>query len=734
MVEPSRPSRWRRWWPDLAALLFFGIISFVLLWPLSGHLAVSTNNEGDALEQIWVMGWGSHALTHDPANLFNGNIFYPYNNTLAYADALLAQTFQALPVYWLTGNLVLCYGLLTLFSFIWSGWGTYLLVKESGGGRAGGLFAGMVFAFASYKIGHLSQLNLLSTQWIPFCFLFLRRLMTQDAGSRGAKPFRQGWPTALAFAFFFVLNALSTFYYLFYILPLLGIYFLAFYISQRRWPSWAFWLKLVVAAGLSLLAILPTLLPYAAVAAEQNAQRTIRDVEEFSANYRFYLGAAPNNLLWGSSLSRFAGTGGERMLFPGALAYLMAALSLLGPLLLWLRSKMRRRQPVAFASTTSEAAAPVTKPVSLTRERWIWLIITVFSVLMSFGWTLHLKGWDIPGIYRLFYMYFPGWVAMRAAVRYGVFVLLGVAVLGGLAIGWLSRRTWLIQFAGRIRTLQLRNWSLTGPKLIGIGLTVLLLAGAFWEYRYDISYTNPNVLPNPPEVYRWLAQPGHEGVVLELPAPADPVNPPSIRSYYTTFNWQPYVNGIAAYIPPVEQDIDRLINQFPSPEGLSLFQGMGVRWLVFFEQDENTPYPNGQWEKTQALLQKTPQVKLAQDFPQDHVQVYELTTDPWMKQATASLPAGTPVIVSDYRQLQSSPIELMEAQLRRDGHALYGSGRAGYRFLSPPPTGQPVTAGLFAVDEDPTLYGFATTDQVWSGHGLAFYQRKENSQCCLRSL
>ena len=98
---PIRPENLlKKWRYDLLALLFFGVVSFVLLWPLSGHLAVSTNNEGDALEQVWVMGWGSQPSRPTPgSNLFNGNIFYPYPNTLAYADHLLAQTFQALPVF-----------------------------------------------------------------------------------------------------------------------------------------------------------------------------------------------------------------------------------------------------------------------------------------------------------------------------------------------------------------------------------------------------------------------------------------------------------------------------------------------------------------------------------------------------------------------------------------------------------------------------------------------------------
>ncbi|MDB5078563.1 MAG: hypothetical protein JWP00_487 [Chloroflexi bacterium] len=707
-----------KWRYDLLALLFFGIISFILLWPLSGHLAVSTNNEGDALEQVWVMGWGSHALTTDPANLFNGNIFYPYTNTLAYADHLLAQTLQALPVYLLTGNLILGYGLLTLLSFVLSGWATYLLVKDISGSRAGGVFAGMVFAFASYKIGHLSQLNLLSTQWIPFCFLFLRRMLLQSREGTFRQAIKQGWGTALAFGLFFVLNSLSSFYYFFYLVPALALYLLVFFVYERRWPRPAFIVQLLGVGLLAGLLILPTLLPYAAVVADQGAERTPRDVEQFSANYRFYLGATPNNLLWGNSLSRLAGTGGERALFPGALAYLLGAIGLLGPLVVGAFLKIRRGK-VAAGNSPGEHSLRLTHTEK--RERWAWVVIGLFALVMSMGWTLHLRGWDVPGLYRLFYNYFPGWVALRAAVRYSVFVLFALAVISGLAVAWLGRVDW----AGLRRQIKLgqRTWPLR--RIVGLGLVTLLLAGAFLEYRNDITYTNPAVLPNPPEVYRWLADPANAGPVLELPAPPDTANPPSIRSYYSTFHWQPYVNGIAAYIPPVQQDIAALTNEFPSERSLAAFQGMGVRWLVYHLQDENTPLAPAEWQKIEARLGKTPQVKLAKDFPKDKVRLYELAADPWMTKVYAGLPAGAGVIVSDYRRNQPTLVELVQTFLRRDGHSLYGADRAGYRFLTAPPSGHPVSAGLFAADEDPSGYGFSQADLSWSGHGLKFYRRQE---------
>lgn len=724
-----------------------------MLWPLSDHLAVSTTNEGDALQQIWSMGWASHALTSDPANLFNGNIFYPYLNTLAYSDDLLAQTFQAFPIYLLTGNLVLAYGILTLFSFVLSGWGTYLLVKEMTGSRLAGLFAGMIFAFASYKIGRLSQLNILSTQWIPFCFLFLRRMLLQDQLGHFRQQVRRGWGTALAFAIFFALNALSTFYYFFYILPLLAIYLIIFYLGARRWPGPAFLLRLVGSAIVASIFILPTLFPYLAVVNDMGAERSPREVEQFSANYRFYLGVTENNLFWGKTLSRFSGTGGERALFPGALAYLFAFLALAGPLALWGKSKIENRTSVGLrprskienqeGSTVNDDSSPLadqplivnrqwpkaTQSLIANRERWAFLIIAVFSFLMSMGLVLHLRGWDVPGPYRLFYDYFPGWVGLRAAMRYGGFVLFAVAILAGMGLAWLFERmrdeVGRMKLGTKFSSCILPTSSLKFILHPSYFILVILLFGTFWEYRADITYINPGILPNPPEVYRWLAEPAQAGVVLELPPAPDPVNPPSIRDYYSTFNWQPLVNGVSGYLPPVMLDIARLSSEFPSKDSLAALQGIGVRWLVYHLNDENTPLPPAEWQKIEARLAKTPEVRLAKDFPKDQIKVYELAPNPWIRQAYAGLPAGAGVIVSDYRANQPTLVELFEAMLRRDGHALYGSDRAGYRFLNAPPPGRPVSAGLFAADEDPALYGFSPSEASWTGNGLTFYRRKE---------
>ena len=67
------------------------------------------------------------------------NIFHPAPLTLAYSEHFIAQAIQILPVYAVTRNPILCYNLLFLSTFVLSGLGMYLLVRELTGDARGGV-------------------------------------------------------------------------------------------------------------------------------------------------------------------------------------------------------------------------------------------------------------------------------------------------------------------------------------------------------------------------------------------------------------------------------------------------------------------------------------------------------------------------------------------------------------------------------------------------------------------
>ena len=148
-----------------AALAYIGI-AFWATWPLARGLARDVAWDlGDPVLVIWALAWNCSQLLailggdlSRLGTLFDANIFAPAPNTLAYSEHFVAQAVQVLPVYAITGNAVLCYNLLYLSTFVLSGLGTFLLVREITGSRAAGFTAGLLFAFAPYRFPQSSHL------------------------------------------------------------------------------------------------------------------------------------------------------------------------------------------------------------------------------------------------------------------------------------------------------------------------------------------------------------------------------------------------------------------------------------------------------------------------------------------------------------------------------------------------------------------------------------------------
>ena len=93
------------------------------------------------------LGRGARAAAADRdrsagREFWNANIFHPDPLALALSEHLFGQVLQILPVYWLTGNIILCYNLLFISTFALSAFGTYLLVRDLTGDRRAAFIAG----------------------------------------------------------------------------------------------------------------------------------------------------------------------------------------------------------------------------------------------------------------------------------------------------------------------------------------------------------------------------------------------------------------------------------------------------------------------------------------------------------------------------------------------------------------------------------------------------------------
>src|SRR5690606_23809167 len=105
------------------ATLAYVALALVFTWPLPLGLAEDVPGDlGDARLNMWILGWGAEHVPRiltgqaSLADYWQANIFHPEPLTLSLSEHLFGQVLQILPVYHLSGNLILAYNLLFLSS------------------------------------------------------------------------------------------------------------------------------------------------------------------------------------------------------------------------------------------------------------------------------------------------------------------------------------------------------------------------------------------------------------------------------------------------------------------------------------------------------------------------------------------------------------------------------------------------------------------------------------------
>jgi hypothetical protein len=560
-----------------------------MTWPLV--LGVSRDipgDLGDPLFNCWVLGWGAHHLGRfltghlDALNGFwSANIFYPAPLTFAYSEHLSAQAVQILPVYALTGNLVLCYNLLFLSTFALSALGVYLLVRDLTGSPRAAFVAGLLYGFAPYRVPQLGHLQVLSSQWMPFVLFGLRRYF----------PSRR--PAALAGAMAALLaQNLSCGYYALFFAPFVAAYVLYEIVRRRLVRDLRLWGALALAAGFVLLANWPFIQAYRAARASGFERRPVVDIVNLSADVLSYATASPSLGLWGGHVNAMLRSEGE--LFPGVVpaGLASAALACLG-LEGWTRARAgcrrvaRWRRLIAAAATVVVLAetlavvfvlaghrvdldlglvairaknvgrpiefallalvvllvvSPMTRRAmkeSFRSEATFFVAAVLAAFVLSFGPVIHCGGVPLgTGPYLLFLEWVPGADGLRVPARFAMLVALFLAILGGYGAAGLERRLGrrgaAVLAAGALFLLE----ATSAPIALNVGSDTPGLVPPVRFVRLG-----PNVAP----VYRYLATLPEGSVVVEFPFGEGAYETQYI--FYSTYHWRPLLNGYSGWNP-----------------------------------------------------------------------------------------------------------------------------------------------------------------------------------------
>jgi hypothetical protein len=359
-----------------AAALLFIALSVAMTWPLAVTLDRAVANPGDPFINTWILDWDWYATLHQPFSLFEANAFYPSKHALAYSENLYGIAVFLAPFRAAGVPPLVAHNLAILLGFAFSGFGAYILGWTITRSAMASFPAGVFYAFVPWRFTQLPHVQHVWSGWLP--------LMLAALIAYGRRP---SWRNAALFGAAFLFNGLSNIHWL-----LFGTLAIACTIPIAGRLAGA--TRLIVAGAVAAALLVPFLLPYRQLAAEEGMTRGWHETKFYSAHARDWLNPGTANRVYG----RFADTSvdAERWLFPGALSI---AISIAGIII----AARRDRRTLAIAL--------------------VWLFL---GVLGSFG--------TYTFFHRFLFSHAPGFRAIRVPARWANVAYVGMSMLIAMAL------------------------------------------------------------------------------------------------------------------------------------------------------------------------------------------------------------------------------------------------------------------------------------------------------------
>jgi len=596
-------------------LVCLGLIA-LWTWPLARDPAHLVPDNTDPRLFSWVMLSVFWNLLTRPHLLLHGSAFYPHGASLTFAEPLVTPALLAGPLYALTDNPYLAYNLTLLVFWAVSGWAAYAVTYGITRCHPAAAAAMLVYTLAAPRIQYAVEFQMEMMFGLPLAvYALVRYLETQRV-----RPL-------LVFLVAFWLQAIAVWY--FAVILGCGLVVLALSYALRHWSGWRPRALLAAGAGgVALAAALgPIAWPFFLTRRELRLERSLDDALGRSADVLSYVSTEGN---WLGQLVHVS-YGHETTLLPGLVAVGLALLSIA-----WLRAD-RATPPatgwperlVTLAMVASALAGVLTiagagwiardtawtrvpfLTVSgvalllslllrdalagwrrwragrtdrrLTAGEWVSTLGTVglLAWLLSFGPVVKMAGSPLgAGLYAWLHPYALPLRAIRGTTRFGLLVLLVVALLAGLGAAWLWGR-----LSGRAR-----------PYAMAAVLLVLALDYAHVRQPYDriASWTRP--------VDAALRADPADVAVLEWPLNRSATDVDAMLR--SIGHGKRVVNGFAGFALDFERELSGLLSSsmppFATPEARTALAGIyPLRYLVLRDRAQRPPG----WPAGEALAQ-----------------------------------------------------------------------------------------------------------------------------------
>jgi hypothetical protein len=542
------PGRVRRWAGRAGRVLvhewtvvsILGVLlSVAMTWPSALHPSDTLPEDlGDPPLVAWVLSWSGHAITHDPAQLWHTNAFFPNRYSMAFTDTMLGYLpANVIGTGWVAA--VIRYNVLFIFAFALASVGAYALVRQLGANRVGAALAGVAYAYAPWHYSQAGHLHIMSNGGIVLALAMLARghgLSLRDGYRRDRT--RPGWVLAgwlvaawqisigfgIGIAFGYVLAGCV----------LVGA--AAWLLRRWRLPRRVVIFNLV--GGVVFLAVTAFMMyPFLRVLQTYpHVERTVADLRLFSPPLRGFLVAPPDSLLWGTAHTAVR----ESLPFPPEMA-LLPGFTLFGLALAGL-----------FVSAWS------------VRARILLATGVVVTLICALGTNGPFKGW--LGYVALYHL--PGFNALRTPGRLILWTTLLLGILAAGALTGFARRGTEARgnrVPGRPEAL------LRFAALIPLALVV----------AEGVNKMPHPVVPAPPAGFGQL-----RGPLLVLP---DDGNADELYMLWSAEGFTTMVNGISGYAPPRQAELRAAGDKFPDEASVEQLRAAGVRTVVILRNQVNDP-------------------------------------------------------------------------------------------------------------------------------------------------
>jgi hypothetical protein len=509
----------------LTAAVLYVIATLAALYPESLHPRDTVSFVGDPLDSVYFLAWYAHQLVHDPLHLFDANLLYPHAHAALFDTPRILPSLLAAPVLWTTDNPVLAYNLALMLVYLFAAMSARHLARALGLDAIGSWGAGALYAFHTYQINEIPNINTVFHGFIPLALgeliLYLRTGEPRRAWRLGGLMLLQG---------------LADNYTVVYATLLLALVAAVAAVARpsllaRRLGG------LVLPAMVTGALFSPIVLAYLGASRVYGYARGLPP----SLDLARYLTTRPTNLLYGA----IGGSSWTEWHHPHFVGFVALSLAL-AALVAWAVSDKRG----------DEAAG---QDPLLPARFWIpaAAALGVLFVAFSLGTDIVLLGRRVaPGPYRLLHDFVPGFQYLRFPERLSLIAMLFVALLAGRALTLLGRR------------------GLTAP--------ALLLAALLPIEHLSPPQTTVRVPvgSDVPEVYRWLAlNPVH--AVAEVPIHGfGLIRFETLDEYFSTYHFRPIIHGLVTFEPPLTRLLRQMADEFPSESSLDAFQRVGVDTVV----------------------------------------------------------------------------------------------------------------------------------------------------------